>query len=597
MMQTSCQNDDEKEYVSGLVKAGDTVPEFKLKGADGKIITSSSLEGQAYLISFFDTGCPDCQKEFPVLQKIYDKYKGVLPIFNVPRSQTADEVKEYWSKAGLSMPVYTASDPSLYYRFATSGIPRIYVVDEKGMVNAVFTDSPIADYDTLDTILDQMLEKSTVKMNIKLKVPFASTQEANYSQNEYTISHLEIFFFDSETKKFVDKAVINNPTQDEELQNNEYDITYIIESRVKIGIYNVFAVANYYGIPDNIEDQDEFLNLVDTVTYSTGIESYIPSEGPVMTSRATELLGLDLVPWAGKKYTLTMEMERVLAKLQIGLSQEYFELKYNGEKYADVKITNYKLVNLMKKYYLFQHIDQMSTLGNKPEFKLPNNFGEYSDNDNTYIVDPLFYEKKPNAADAQKLEKEYASWFGDYNTNDFAPIAASNKFGYAYILENTSYKESQKNGYSTGIVFKASVSPTYVYLYDFNTNSLYRENRPEYWSDVIYVYNHNFYGSLHAVNMVSGLTLDELKEYTDNELKEYGIKQCKFIMGVYETYYTYWIQHRRTSIDPLGAMCYSIVRNNYYKMTITGVSGIGNSQIVPEIMRDDYPNSYVDVEM
>ena len=93
------------------------------------------------------------------------------------------------------------------------------------------------------------------------------------------------------------------------------------------------------------------------------------------------------------------------------------------------------------------------------------------------------------------------------------------------------------------------------------------------------------------------MTLDELETYTDSQLKPYGIKQCKFNMGVYETYYTYWIRHRSDSTDPMGPMCYGIVRNNFYKITVTGISGIGNSEIVSDVMRDNYPNSYVDVEV
>ena len=116
-----------------------------------------------------------------------------------------------------------------------------------------------------------------------------------------------------------------------------------------------------------------------------------------------------------------------------------------------------------------------------------------------------------------------------------------------------------------------------------------------YWSQTIYLYNYNFYGSIQAVNVASGLLLDELATYTDAQLKAYGIKKCNFNMGVYETYYTYWIRHRINSTESMGSMNYGVVRNNFYKIVVAGVSGVGDSEIVPEIMRDNYPNSYVDV--
>lgn len=600
---TSCQDDDKGDVTPNHVDMGSEIPAFSLTGSDGSSISSASLNGQPYLISFFDTNCSDCKKALPIIQHIYDKYGEMLPVLNVPRSQTADEVQAYWDNNGLSMPFHIPTDKKLYYKFAQSGIPRTYAVDRNGKVCAVLTDNPLSEYDKLDAIAEQLLndestEEGKVNLSFRLKVPSMSNdRDEYYFQNEYTISHLEVFFFDSDTKKLVTKAIIEDLTQADDTYYTQYDITYILKShRIKVGVYDIFAIANYRNVPDDIEDEDVFVDLVDSVTYKEGIESYIPVSGPVMTSRPTEMLGVDLIPWSGKNYVLSIEMERVMSKLQIGLSQEFFELKHEGIKYADVKITNYKLVNLIRRYYLFQHKDELSQLGEKPVFQLPDNFSDYTDEGEQYVVDPLFYDKTSKTEDAMKLSKYYASWFGDYNTKDFASIAATSKFGHAYVLENTSFKDSQKNGYSTGIVFKASVSPTFVYLYDYKTNTLIREYRPEYWHNIIYAYKYNFYGSIQAINAASGLSLDELKTYTDEELKLYGIKQCKFNMGVYETYYTYWIRHRvNNTLGPMGPMAYGIVRNCFYKITVVGVSGLGNSEIVPMIMRDNYPNSYVDV--
>ena len=70
-------------------------------------------------------------------------------------------------------------------------------------------------------------------------------------------------------------------------------------------------------------------------------------------------------------------------------------------------------------------------------------------------------------------------------------------------------------------------------------------------------------------------------------------------MGVYETYYTYWIRHRLPTAqeDPMQSMNYGVVRNNYYKIVVSGISGIGDSEIIPEIMRDNYPNTYTDISV
>lgn len=595
---TNCQ--EEHEDGSGsttMVNVGDKVPDFSLLGLDGKTISSSSFSGQAYILNFFDTRCPDCQEEMQVLQQIYEKYQTTVPILNVPRSQTQEEVLAYWDKAGLSMPFYMPRDKNLYYQFANSVIPRTYVVDSTGKIHVAFSDSPIADYETLDNILQQLSGDDIVNLSLRINVPAARGEiDDYYFHNEYTVSRLDVYFFDSETKEFSAKVIVRNLTTAETLWDEEYDITYIYNQlRLRVGVYDIFAIANFDNAPDHVEMESDLLDMVDNITYSQGVEANIPDKGPVMTSRVTALLGIDFVPWSNKDYVLRMELERVMAKLQIGVSQNSFQLSHDGRKYAEVNITNYKLVNMNKCYYLFQHTDILSELTAQPEFVMPYNYSEYSGQDEQYVVDPLFYQKTKNASDVSAFRYNYLSWFGTFTTSDFASMPSADNHGYAYILENTSFKTSQKNGYSPGVVFKAAVNPVFVYLYDSSERKLQEEYRPEYWPKTIYMYKYNFYGSIQAVNIVSGLMLDELETYSDSQLKSYGIKQCKFNMGVYETFYTYWIRHRNSDTDLMGPMQYGVVRNNFYKMTVTGINGLGNSVITPEIMRDNYPNSYSDV--
>lgn len=611
----ACGTDDEAvSPTTAQVGVGDSIPSFVLSGSDGTTVSSASLAGQTFVLNFFDTGCPDCQQELQVLQRIYEKYCLTAHVLNVPRSQSAAEVQAYWDKAGLTMPFYTADDSRLYYKFAQHTIPRTYVIDGRGVVCGAYDDSPTADFETLDAVLQQALAQTcaTTTLSLRLKVPpmvreyegtgarryEKSRSDANefYFHNEYTISRLEVFLFDADTKLFVSKAVVMGLTQEESLPDEEYDITYLFDNvRLRAGFYDIFLIANYDHTPTDIADEATFLDMVDDITYSDGVEANMPDKGPVMTSRPTALLGVDLVPWINKNYVLTVELERVMAKLLIGVSQNTFQLKHNGRKYTDINITNYKLVNLNRQYYLFQHKDSLTTLGSQPAFTMPANYGDYHDQGEQYVVDPLFYKKTTNAWEAASFGQHYRSWFGSFTTEHFASMPSADNYGYAYVLENTTFKTAQKNGYSPGIIFKAAVNPVFVYLYDAKLKTLREEYRPEYWPKTIYLYKYNFYESIQAVNLASGMTLDELENYTDSQLRAYGVKQCHFNMGVYETYYTYWIHHRQSAVDVMGPMEYGIVRNNFYKMIVTGVSGLGDSSITPDIMRDNYPNSYLDM--
>ena len=91
---------------------------------------------------------------------------------------------------------------------------------------------------------------TTVDLSFRMNVS-AGTRNANdnYFQNEHTISHLELFFFDAQTKKLVNRATFDNLTQDKDPSNLYYDNSYIIQSiSMNVGVYNIFAVANYNDI-------------------------------------------------------------------------------------------------------------------------------------------------------------------------------------------------------------------------------------------------------------------------------------------------------------------------------------------------------------
>lgn len=464
-----------------------------------------------------------------------------------------------------------------------------------GMTLLTACESDREQYEVSPATIEQLGD--SVNLSLRLTVSTrANPMDEYYFHNEYIISQLYIYFFDAETKEFYSRVAINGLSKEESHYDTQYDVTYFFDTvKLRAGVYDIFTIANYDYAPEKVKDEGELLNLVDSLTYQEGIEANMPDKGPVMTNRATSHLAVNLVPYINKYYVLQVELERVIAKLQIGVSQNTFPLTHDQRKYADINITNYKLVNMNRRYYLFLHRDKLSALTSQPVFTLPYHFDDYSESGEEYIVDPYFYEKTPTATRAARFAQYYKSWFGDFTTADFASMPSADNHGYAYILENTAFKSCQKNGYSPGIVFKGAVSPVFVYLYDFNQQMLKEEYRPEYWPKTIYLYNYNFYGSIQAVNVASGLGLDELQNYTDAQLKPYGIKKCMFNMGVYETYYTYWIHHHSNIDDPMGPMEYGVVRNNFYKMTITGISGLGSSVITPEILRDNYPNSYADV--
>ena len=74
---SSCITDDDDDRGDFALVAGDALPQFSVEMSDGGVLNTQSFSGKVGVIVFFHTDCPDCQKELPVIQKVYDLVSAV----------------------------------------------------------------------------------------------------------------------------------------------------------------------------------------------------------------------------------------------------------------------------------------------------------------------------------------------------------------------------------------------------------------------------------------------------------------------------------------------------------------------------------------
>lgn len=147
---SSCITDDDDPGDFVLVP-GDALPEFSVRMNDGKTLDTQSFLGKVGVIVFFHTDCPDCQKELPVIQKVYDAYKENADVLLacISRSEPGSDVSSYWEKHSFTLPFSAQSDDAVFSLFASHTIPRIFITDKEGVIRVVHTDDPLAEYDEL----------------------------------------------------------------------------------------------------------------------------------------------------------------------------------------------------------------------------------------------------------------------------------------------------------------------------------------------------------------------------------------------------------------------------------------------------------------
>lgn len=132
-------NDDEEQ--TERIKVGDRVPTFSLTVENGGQVRSFStarLTGETVIV-FFNTTCPDCQRDLPLLNDYYLKHKDDegFQMVAISREEGDASVAAYWEANHLQIPYFAQTDRRIYNLFATSIIPRVYFCGADGIVTRV----------------------------------------------------------------------------------------------------------------------------------------------------------------------------------------------------------------------------------------------------------------------------------------------------------------------------------------------------------------------------------------------------------------------------------------------------------------------------
>jgi|WetSurMetagenome_2_1015567.scaffolds.fasta_scaffold266522_2 peroxiredoxin len=150
----SHENDNSNDTYS-LVNVGDSIPDFSVKLSGGTTCTNAMLKNNVSVIVFFNTDCPDCQKELSIINAAYESFKSNadFKIIAIAREENADSIKNYWQSHDLSIPYSPQKDKTIYSKFATQRIPRIYISNKENKVTSKFFDEEMPTISTLESAI------------------------------------------------------------------------------------------------------------------------------------------------------------------------------------------------------------------------------------------------------------------------------------------------------------------------------------------------------------------------------------------------------------------------------------------------------------
>ena len=317
--------------------------------------------------------------------------------------------------------------------------------------------------------------------------------------------------------------------------------------------------------------------------------------------------------------SVQLNVERVMGKLTItaDASNTYDIETVDGTKYAKAELTNVKVMNLRRDGYLFRHMTSIPAADTDASFATaidgfkpltnPTYTGNVITSDADYIIDPQTKNKTlANLAISATMANWYTPLSEAVGTWGVAMPAVTTTENLGYCLENTMHSTMQLNGFSTGLMFKAKITPEMIIVSSGSSNNAATPYTPVASTyPTFYNYGDQFYNDIQALEN-AGIPLNSAvtneaaftgtptqKEAALADLKSCGVTRCD--NGV--CYYYYWIKHEDNA-QYMAVMEYAIVRNNVYKMKVTGISGVGeSSEIIDPEEEDELTRVYLKVEM
>ena len=118
---------------------GQSAPAFSLPlRGGGAPLGLDKLRGQVVMVNFWASWCEPCRKEFPLLDQIYKKYKGVgFTLVGVNVEPDAKDAENFIAKTPVSFPIVFDKDSAVSRLYHVSGMPTTVLIDRKGVLRWV----------------------------------------------------------------------------------------------------------------------------------------------------------------------------------------------------------------------------------------------------------------------------------------------------------------------------------------------------------------------------------------------------------------------------------------------------------------------------
>ena len=115
-----------------MLAIGGEAPEFALPGVGGVEVSLAGLHGGETALAFVTVGCPYCKKLYGRLDSLIDPPSREIVVICRGTMSDANDVAQ---SHAFPFPVLADSSGTTHGDYLISGVPAVYLVDERGLVS------------------------------------------------------------------------------------------------------------------------------------------------------------------------------------------------------------------------------------------------------------------------------------------------------------------------------------------------------------------------------------------------------------------------------------------------------------------------------